>query len=110
MARVIPWRAVRRFCLDCQGESAPAVRACTDSHCALWEWRLPEGEPKEFGRLVLRAVRRHCLHCAGDRREVRACPAREACPLWSLRFGVRPETYKAVRQRFFAPKSLSLFG
>ena len=135
MARVDVLRSVRRFCLECQGESAPAVRACADGQCALWQWRLPEPPAelltteaapaaseedaaahaareallrKRLIRQALRAVRRHCLNCAGDRREVRACAAREDCALWSLRFGVRPETYKAVRQRFFAPKKLSL--
>ena len=34
--------------------------------------------------------------------------AREACALWHCRFGVRPQTYKAVRRRFFAPKPLRL--
>lgn len=135
MARVSVLRSLRRFCLECQGESAPAVRACTDTQCALWLWRLPEAPTevpelaalpeladlaglaesadeaavrKVLARHALRAIRRHCLNCAGDRREVRACAAREECVLWSLRFGVRPETYKAVRQRFFAPKKLSL--
>lgn len=167
--RVDAWRSVRRFCLECQGESAPAVLACADRQCALRPWRLSEppaealaacmaglklvhmatahrsgdasgdafgdalddalggnlegkvseakGESspprdprirKALSRCALRAIRRHCLNCAGDRREVRACAAREECGLWSLRFGVRPETYKAVRQRFAAPKKLSL--
>lgn len=186
--RVDALRSIRRFCLECQGESAAAVRQCTDSHCALWAWRLPEapaavlaevlaavpghapaplpeaaasasgvktpggeaagpraaafpllmaaqqpsgaeeqtvaGEKpqgdedgpqrdprvrKALARRALRAIRRHCLNCAGHRCDVRACAAREDCLLWSLRFGVRPETYKAVRQRFFAPKKLTLF-
>lgn len=125
-ARVDVLRSLRRFCLECQGESAPAVRECADQQCALWLWRLPEAptdaaELAELGgmadeadvrkvlcRCALRAIRRHCFNCAGDRHEVRACAAREECALWSLRFGVRPETYKAVRQRFFGPKKLSL--
>ena len=35
--------------------------------------------------------------------------AREDCVLWRYRFGVRPQTYKEVRRRFFAPKPLKLF-
>lgn len=59
-------------------------------------------------RIVLRAVRRHCMACAASRGDVRDCAAREKCGLWSYRFGVRPETYRAVRQRFLGPKILSL--
>ena len=104
-----PLLAVRRFCLACQGDAPSAVRACADTACSLWPWRLPEA-PKgpEAARAVLRAVRRQCLACAGSRAEVRSCAAREGCPLWRWRFGVRPQTYKAVRRRFFAPKPLRL--
>lgn len=134
MAKPDVVRLVRRFCLECQGESSQAVRACTDAACPLHGWRLPQEGPPEGAapqgelsredeaarkvavarervlrqREALRAVRRQCLVCAGDRRETRACAARE-CSLWPLRFGVLPETYKAVRARFFAPKKLSLF-
>lgn len=108
--------AVRRFCLDCQGASPAAVRACADAGCALWPCRLPgvcaAGDAAEAGRAgsrgLLRAVRRYCLDCAGGRHEVRACQARQACPLWSYRFGVRPQTWRAVHRRFFAPRELTL--
>lgn len=108
--------AVRRFCLDCQGASPAAVRACADAACALWPCRLPgvcaAGDAAEAGRAasrgLLRAVRRYCLDCAGGRHEVRACQARQACPLWSYRFGVRPQTWRAVHRRFFAPRELTL--
>ena len=109
MQRPTPLRALRRFCLDCQGDSATAVEHCADTLCALWAVRTAERPAAAETRLILRAVRRHCMNCAGDRREIRACAAREHCPLWSLRFGVLPETYKAVRQRLAAPKRLTLF-
>lgn len=213
---------VRHFCLECQGNSAKAVRECADEACALWPHRLPRAvalpetpeqeqgaelkygagnppsalagtatadgslldtmpsdglppsgaeprdgtpsgpeprdgtpsgseprdgtpsgpeprdgtpsgpelvdglplsgpEPKDglppLGpkareaqrRVLLRAVRRHCLSCAASREDVRVCAAREQCGLWSYRFGVRPETYRSVRERFLRPKTLSLF-
>ena len=143
MARLDILRCMRRFCLECQGESAQQVRLCTDKNCALWPWRMgdkadaiEQGEPlleqdvardaentvaeklsdaqkaqdrARKLREALRTIRKHCLNCAGDRREVRQCAAKEQCTLWSLRFGVRPETYKDVRRRFFSPKKLSLF-
>ncbi|MDO5483609.1 MAG: hypothetical protein Q4F27_01745 [Desulfovibrionaceae bacterium] len=110
-----PVAAARRFCLDCQGGSPKSVRICADSRCPLWEWRLaalpgasaPEGGGQS-ARAAMRAIRRQCLGCAGQRDEVRACSAKEDCPLWRWRFGVRPQTYKAVRRRFFAPRALSL--
>ena len=49
------------------------------------------------------------MMCAGSRADVRQCAAREDCVLWRYRFGVRPQTYKDVRRRFFAPKPLKLF-
>ncbi len=33
-------RAIRRFCLDCQGGAAREVRICTDLDCALRVWRM----------------------------------------------------------------------
>ena len=71
-------------------------------------WRQALLSPEQAAREALRAIRRQCMGCAGDRAEVRACAAREACALWHCRFGVRPQTYKAVRRRFFAPKPLRL--
>ncbi len=88
------------------GASAPAASAART--CAAAETAVV-GELSPRARAALRAVRRQCLLCAGSRQDVRACRAREECPLWSYRFGVRPETYKAVRQRFFAPRPLTLF-
>lgn len=222
-------RAIRRFCLDCQGGAAREVRVCTDLGCALRVWRMagirggdpvmdagdspasaqgvampscndsllstpcpvtnapspedapcatgarpvshalfpgaspaaspaaspdarpdvspvgslsqdalsrslsPEGRPdapapeRNGDRAVfpagcvppgsegdvvppLRAIRRFCLHCCGFRDAVRGCDARETCALWSYRFGVQPETYRRVRNRFSGPRTLALPG
>ena len=104
-------RAVRRFCLDCQGAQPSLVRVCEEDGCPLHPWRLPDAAALHtiYGR-VIRAVRRHCLACAGDRREVRTCDAKESCPLWEYRFGVQPVTYKRVTIRIRAPKTLFLPG
>lgn len=133
--KVDVFRACRRYCLDCQGGSTSGVRRCADAACALWDWRLPpehRSEPDDgpqanarpapdkrppfapsperqaLRRRLLRAMRRQCLACAGHRRDVRQCSATD-CHLWPLRFGVMPETCRAVNARFFAPKRLSLF-
>ena len=56
------------------------------------------------------AIRQFCLECQGNSsRSVRQCAARGDCVLWRYRFGVRPQTYKDVRRRFFAPRPLKLF-
>lgn len=116
MARSGAIAAIRQFCLECQGASPKAVRSCFDADCPLNAWRLaavPGGDcpapPEASERAALRAVRRQCMGCAGNRSEVRACSAREECPLWRCRFGVRPQTYKAVRRRFFSPRPLRLW-
>lgn len=117
MARIDAVRAIRRFCLACQGQSTAGVRACADDACALWACRLPPEPPAGDApppeetaarrRAMARAARRQCMACAGHRVEIRACDAGE-CPLWPWRFGVRLDTYRAVRTRFFAPRRLSL--
>ena len=116
-------KAIRRFCLDCQGGYAPSVQACADDACVL--------HPLRHGRIAVdqegcpqcalpgldqtallehtddcrpvRLIRLFCLACAGNRREVRTCDAKEVCALWSFRFGVLPATFKRVvarRQRW----------
>ena len=92
-------KAVRRFCLDCQGGSFASIQECRDVSCDLFGMRLCTLAPLPQEARPLRAIRRHCLDCAGGRAEVRACDAREDCPLWSFRFGVLPGTFKRVAAR-----------
>jgi hypothetical protein len=40
MSHVKIIRAIRRFCLDCQGGVAREVRLCPDTGCGLYAWRL----------------------------------------------------------------------
>ncbi len=130
MARPDVLRQVRRFCLDCQGNSTAEILQCRDETCHLWPWRLGKNTPETeacggntqaflmldapekmffLQKMALRVVRKHCLSCAGDRKDVRQCTARDACPLWSLRFGVYPTTYKRVKARLAQGKRLRLF-
>ena len=92
-------KAVRRFCLDCQGDSPQSVRECVDVACLLYPCRLATLESLPENIAVLRVIRTHCLSCAGTRQEVRQCDARENCSLWSFRFGVLPATFKRVAGR-----------
>lgn len=34
-----PRQAIKAQCLDCQGESKPAITACGDRCCPLWKYR-----------------------------------------------------------------------
>lgn len=117
MANPGPVAAIRQFCLECQGNSSRSVRQCADEDCPLWGWRMaaieadsrPEWHGPDAPRRALRVIRGQCMMCAGSRADVRQCAAREDCVLWRYRFGVRPQTYKEVRRRFFVPKPLKLF-
>lgn len=104
-------KALRHFCLQCQGEHPSFVRDCADTACPLHAFRLPESQAVDpaAGRVV-RAMRRQCLLCAGDRQEARACAAGDSCALWPYRFGVLPATYKRVTDRIKSPKTLWLPG
>ncbi len=92
-------RALRRFCLDCQGNHPPSVAACPDVECRLYPFRQCTVTPPAEEERPLRAVRRHCLLCAGSRAEARRCDAKESCSLWSYRFGVLPATFRRVASR-----------
>ena len=94
-----PARALRRFCMDCQGGYSASVQDCQDLSCQLYIYRLCTLQPLPDDARPLRAIRRHCLFCAGSRQDVRACDAREECSLWSYRFGVLPGTFKRVAAR-----------
>ncbi|MDD2967220.1 MAG: hypothetical protein PHN64_07050 [Desulfovibrionaceae bacterium] len=47
MAKLSVLRSIRRFCLECQGNSSKAVQACADAACPLWAWRLPPAPEAE---------------------------------------------------------------
>lgn len=47
MSRIVVTKTIRRFCLECEGGSARAVRLCADKACALRAWRLPAGSDGE---------------------------------------------------------------
>lgn len=132
-------KAIRRFCMACQGGSSRQVAACEDADCALHLYRsgeMPEQpEQPEFAEQAdaeksgqaevaeqapvaeltpcppIRTVRRFCMACCANlRAEVRACAAREDCALWSFRFGCTPETWRRVKNRRSSPRPLLLPG
>ncbi|MFV0420920.1 restriction endonuclease [Oleidesulfovibrio sp.] len=110
MAKVKPIKAIRRFCVACQGGSSGMVRGCEDASCILYPFRNGE-EPEDAERSCVQTIRRHCFECSGgERAEIRRCAAREDCALWSFRFGCSPETWHRVRNRKKGAKALLLPG
>lgn len=47
----LPYRQIRKFCLECVGGSAQEVATCTGVKCPLWEMR--------FGKPVASSQKRH---------------------------------------------------
>ena len=45
--RLTPLKAIRKFCISCQGESMKGVRLCQNVNCVLWGFRMghkPKGK------------------------------------------------------------------
>ncbi len=53
MARPHVLRQIRRFCLDCQGNAATAVKACSDENCSLWPWRCEETTQQRIAQIAV---------------------------------------------------------
>ncbi|MEZ0574829.1 hypothetical protein [Halodesulfovibrio aestuarii] len=110
MAKVSPKKAIRRFCLTCQGGSSKRVEECEDNSCLFFNHRLGT-EPEKPQRSSVQQIRQYCLMCSDNNRtEVRSCSAREHCDLWSFRFGCTPKTWTRVKQRVNQPRKLLLPG
>ncbi|MFA9393305.1 MAG: restriction endonuclease [Halodesulfovibrio sp.] len=110
MAKVSPQKAIRRFCLTCQGGSSKRVEGCKDGTCLFFNHRLGNG-PETPQRSTVQQIRQYCLMCSdNNRNEVRSCSAREDCDLWSFRFGCTPKTWTRVKRRVNQPRKLLLPG
>ena len=104
-----PLKAVRTFCVECQGDSFPAVTECRDLACPFYAYRHgtpPEGQPHK----PLRGIKTYCSNFClpdGGRDAVLACQGDKAlsgpCPVFPFRLGVNPnisaETREKARQR-----------
>ena len=110
MAKTSPNKAIRKFCIACQGGSSKRVEECEDGTCLFFNYRNGT-EPEETLRSNVQQIRQYCLMCSdNDRSEVRSCSARTDCALWSFRFGCTPKTWTRVKQRVNQPKKLLLPG
>ena len=71
-----PVKAIREFCLDCCGESASAVKACTATSCVLYPFRFGKNpyrakrelteEQKESARIRLAEARKAAKNNASN--------------------------------------------
>ena len=104
-----PLAAIRRFCIQCQGDSFLAVTECNDTTCPFHEYR--HGVALEKGRhSPTKACRSFCheqCQAGAGTEEVRTCGGDTAflgpCPVFPFRMGTNPnisrETREKARQR-----------
>jgi hypothetical protein len=109
-----PLKAIRVFCVECQGDSFQGVSECADTACPFREYR--SGKALEAGQhRPLGAVRRYCheyCQAGAGRAEVLSCQGDKpldggpGCPVFPFRLGKNPniseETRKKARQRELA--------
>lgn len=85
MSRLAPLKSIRKYCLECMGDSPGLVRDCIDKDCSLHLYR--HGNNPSSGR-VLKAIRNQCLNCAETKTEIRNCNS--DCYLKPYRMGTNP--------------------
>lgn len=106
-AKRSPLGAIRVFCLECQGQSSPAVTACMDTSCPAYNYRLGEKLPVGVHR-PLPAIRTYCLtYCqsGNSSEEVKSCCGNKPtdhkvqgpCQLFPFRLGKNPNISAATR-------------
>ncbi len=88
--KLTPLKSVRKFCLDCCGESQRAVKLCPAESCPIHRFRMSKG------RIKLRDIRLKCLDCSGQSpKDVKTCPFGAYsglwCSLYPYRMGKRPK-------------------
>ena len=100
-----PLKAIRVFCVECQGGSFQSVIDCHDMRCPLYEYR--HGIALEAGlHRPLRAIKMYCFdHCQAGmcRNVVENCQGNMAfvgpCPLFPFRLGVNPNIGMETREK-----------
>lgn len=98
-------KAIRDFCIGCQGDSFQAVAECADAACPFHPYR--HGMALEKGRhSPVRACRKYCFeHCLPEAgyETVKDCGGDTAllgpCPVYPFRLGKNPNISEATRQK-----------
>lgn len=100
-----PLKAIRTFCIECQGESFQAVTECADAACPFYPYR--HGTPPEGARhQPMKAIKQYCLNncqCGAGRQDVVECQGDKAvlgpCPVFPFRLGVNPNISDATKEQ-----------
>ncbi len=110
MRKVSALEAIRRFCVQCEGDSPTSVTECLYKACPFYAYRMGVALPAGKHR-PLKAIRTYCLEeCqAGNQGQVEGCQGDTAaagpCPAFPFRFGkspnITPETREKRRAAYF---------
>ena len=100
-----PLKAIRVFCIECQGDSFHAVVECRDTACQFYAYR-KGAPPARQPHKPMKAIKTHCfdncqagtgyqevLHCRGD------TAFAGSCPVFPFRLGVNPNVTPATREK-----------
>ena len=107
-----PLKAIRAFCVECQGDSSPAVATCADTVCPFFAYRLgkalPAGKHKPTST-IKQYCYQQCQAGVGGREEVKGCQGNEiACPVFPFRTGRNPNVGEAKRKKLRAAATTQL--
>jgi hypothetical protein len=100
-----PLHAIRKFCLQCQGDSFQGVTDCNDTACPFHDYR--HGVALEKGRhSPVKACRAFFCHdycqAGAGIEEVRTCGGDKAalgpCPVFPFRMGKNPNKQKPLSE------------
>ena len=96
--------AIRRFCVQCEGDSPTNVTECLYKACPFYAYRLGVALPAGKHR-PLKAIRTFCLEeCqAGSQCQVEGCQGDTAaagpCPAFQFRMGKSPNVTTETREK-----------
>ena len=104
MRKISALEAIRRFCVQCEGDSPTSVTECLYKACPFYAYRLGVALPAGKHR-PLKAIRTFCLEeCqAGSQCQVEGCQGDTAaagpCPAFPFRLGKSPNVTTETREK-----------
>ena len=104
MRKISALEAIRRFCVQCEGDSPTSVTECLYKACPFYAYRLGVALPAGKHR-PLKAIRTFCLEeCqAGNQGQVEGCQGDTAaagpCPAFPFRMGKSPNVTTETREK-----------
>ena len=104
MRKISALEAIRRFCVQCEGDSPTNVSECLYKACPFYAYRLGVALPAGKHR-PLKAIRTFCLEeCqAGSQCQVEGCQGDTAaagpCPAFPFRLGKSPNVTTETREK-----------